>query len=305
MRIFVTGATGYIGGAVAVALIQSGHQVVGLAHNARAESTLAARGLSTVPGSLTDRSALQQGARGSDAVVHAGFARDVDFAEAVAVEHRALGTFLDEVEGSGKPFVYTSGVFTHQTAPVPESLDYDPHPAMAWRVDHEQLVIEASSTGVRSIVIRPSMVHGNGGSAIVTVQLDAARKSGSAVYVEPGTKAMSFVHVSDLAELYVAALDRAPGGTLMNAADGAAVSWRSLAEAVAVTVGPRCTAEGRDEEAVQEALGMAGGGLAAGALLDVGRAETLLGWRPTRPGVIEDVTSGSYRTEQRDTSSTT
>ena len=289
MNVFVTGATGYIGTAVVEALRVEGHDVSGLARSVEAATKLEAMGVEVVWGSLTELSALYRGARAADAVVHLGATGQEDQAE---VDTGAVSAMLNAVEGTGKPFVYTSGIWVlGDTGGRVADEDAPLHPAeiVAWRAEVEGTMREATAWGIRPIVLRPAVVYGRGGGTPGTF-VSAARKKGVVRYVGEGTQRWPFVHVDDLADLYVRALD-APAGTVLNAAAGHSLPVRDVAEAAAQANGAEVEAWPLEE--AREVLGAYADALALDQQVSAERARAL-DWKPSRPSVLDELRAGSY-----------
>lgn len=288
MRVFVTGATGYVGTAIVEALRSVGHGVVGLARSDDAAAKLQAAGADAMRGSLEDLDVLATGVREADAVIHAGATgrpgQD-------AVDTAAVGAMLDALEGSGKPFLYTSGLWVLGDTGdrvADEDAPLRPTTIVAWRADVERQVIGAAKRGVRSVVMRPGVVYGRGGGTPGTF-VSSARRKGVVRYVGDGRQRWAFVHVDDLAELYLLALD-APAGTVLNAA-GPSIPVHRVAETAAAANGAR--AEAWPLEEARAVLGTYADALALDQQVSAERARSL-GWTPSRPSVLDELRTGSY-----------
>ncbi len=289
MRVLVTGATGYIGSAVAEVLSGAGHTVVGLARSREAEAELARRGHETVSGDLRHPRTLAAAAASSDGVVHTAVTQDADMGPC---EQASVRVFLEALSGSNRPFIYTSGVWVYGSAPpggmLVEESPTDPVAIFDWRPALEQEVLSAASAGVRSIVIRPAMVYGRGGGPLN--QFGEMAHDGAPRYVGDGANHWALVHVDDLAELYLLALDSAPPGTLVNAARGEPVPVRELA--AAATAGGRFRSPPAPWPLTEAAATL--GPAVAEALtrnhrMSGQRAERLLGWRPPPRAPLEEL----------------
>jgi nucleoside-diphosphate-sugar epimerase len=283
MRVFVTGATGYVGRAVAEALRAAGHGVAGLARSDEAAARLEAAGCAALRGSLADADVLARGAREADAVIHLAATGGADQA---AVDTAAVHAVLDALVGSGKPFLYTSGIWVlgpTGDAVADEDAPANPAALVAWRPAVERAVVDAAARGIRSVVIRPGVVYGRGGGTPGGF-IAAGRKKGVVRYVGDGRQRWPFVHVDDVADLYVLALD-APAGTVLNAA-GPSLPVREVAEAAARATGAR--AEAWPLEDARARLGPYADALALDQQVSAERARAL-GWRPSRPSVLEEV----------------
>jgi nucleoside-diphosphate-sugar epimerase len=251
LNVFLTGATGYIGGAVADALLAEGHSVVGLARSDEAARRLTAKGIIPFHGDLNSPANLAKAAMESDGVIHAGTTNDG------RIDQEAVRAMLDALRASGKPFLYTSGIWVlGETGGkvADETWPVNPAALVAWRPGVEQLVLAAARTGVRSIVIRPGIVYGRGGG-IAADFVKFARETGAARYVGTGDNHWPLIHVEDLADLYCCALENATPGTLIHATDGSAYRVREIAEAASFGAGAGGRTESWPLEEARQALG--------------------------------------------------
>ncbi len=293
MRVFVTGATGYVGISIVEALRSAGHGVVGLARSDDAAAKLAAKSAEVLSGSLEELDVLARGAREADAVIHAGATGKPG---QDAVDTAAVGAMLDALEGSGKPFIYTSGLWVlGDTGDRVADDDAPLHPAaiVAWRADLERAVLDAARRGIRSLIVRPGVVYGRDGGTPGTF-VSSARRKGIVRYVGDGRQRWAFVHVDDLADLYVLALD-APAGTVLNAVSGPSIPVRQVVDAAAEANGAR--AEAWPLEDARAVLGVYADALALDQQVSAERARSL-GWTPSRPSVLDELRTGSYVVQQ-------
>ena len=289
MRVFLTGATGYIGSAVAAALRNAGYAVVGLARSEDQVGMLAAQGLGAHRGDLRDPASLAAGARSADAVTHTGMAAGAD---AGAVDRAAIEAILRELAQFNRPFVYTSGCWILGNTGdriADEDTPLDPAAVVAWRPAVEQMVLAAASRGVQGVVLRPAMVYGRGGGSVAEF-VQSAREHGAARMVGGGENRWTFVHAEDLADLYVRTLS-APSGTLLYAAHGPAVRVREVAEAASRAAGAGGKVEAVPIKEARKTMGPVADALALDQQISGERAKQLLGWRPHAPGVLEELTS--------------
>ncbi len=286
MKVLLAGTTGYVGSAAAGALRGAGHEVVGLARSDEAAARLEADGFPVRRGDLADPGSVAEAVAGTEAVVHAAaLAGDADAAAVRAV--------LAMLEGTGKTLVYVSGAWVLGNtgdAVADEDAPTDPAALVAWRPAVEREVIAAAGRGVRSVVVRPAVVYGRGGGIPASL-VRSARRKGVVRYVGDGRQRWSFVHVDDLADLLVLALE-APPGTLLHAAAGPALPAREVAEAAAEPAGAR--AEAWPLDAARTTLGDFADALALDQQVSGDRARRLLGWRPRRAGVLWELREGSY-----------
>ena len=296
MHVFLTGATGYLGGAVATRLLAAGHRVTGLARTADAGHRLAGLGVEPVLGDLADHDVLRRAAADADAAVNAATAYSPDRGE---LERAAVQVMLRALPRGGT-FVYTSDQLIYgDTGPEPADEDrpLDPPPFLTWRPQVEQDVLRAD--GLRGVVLRPVAVYGHAGNQLFPGWIASARRRGHAPYVGTGTRRWSLVHVDDVADGYLAALERAPAGAVLNLAAEPPVALRELADAVAAAAGVAGGAVSAPLDEVTEVFGP------AAQLLDTvdlvaspARARTALGWTAVRPGVLDDLRTGSYRSAE-------
>lgn len=241
MKVFVTGATGYIGGSVAERLIASGHQVVGLVRSSESISLLKDHGIESVLGNLDDQEILTKAAQASEAVIHAASA---DHAGAVLTLIAALertGKTLICTTGSGIAADSAAGEYAASAALTDDSY-FEPVPFRRPRVAVNRLVREAAiDKGIRSIVICPSMIYGKGlglqpNSDQLPKLMALSKQLGAGVYFGKGLNRYSNVHIEDLADLYLLALEKAPGGSFFFAENGHA-SFKEIAEMISRSLG--------------------------------------------------------------------
>ncbi|MBD1877194.1 NAD-dependent epimerase/dehydratase family protein [Nodosilinea sp. FACHB-131] len=294
MNVLLTSATGYIGSAVARALQAKGHRVVALARSAATVQRLESSGIRPHWGDLTDRESLRQAATQVDAVIHTAATNDAAMAK---VDRQAVETLLAALAGTQKPFIYTSGIWvmgnTGATV-ADETFPLNPPPLVAWRPGVEDLVLAAAEQGVRSLVIRPALVYGYSGG-LLAMLTQAGQSQGAVPVIGAGHHAWSFVHVDDLAMLYVAAMEQAPAGTVLIGASGESVAMGqvALAAAEAVGIGERVQRLSLDE--ARQTWGDLADALALDQRVSGDRARHLLNWVPVAPSVLTELTQGSYR----------
>ncbi len=289
MTVFLTGATGYIGGAVARALQQAGHSVIGLARSDEAAGRLHLKEITVHHGDLASPDSLIPAASASDAVIHAGATGNG------LLDHAAVSAMLDAMAYSGKPFLYTSGVWVlgntngllaDETAPL------NPAALVAWRPAMEQMVLAAANIGIRTIVIRPAIVYGNG-DGILAEMVYSAREHGAVRYVGDGSNRWPLVHVEDLADLYVRALE-APAGTLLHAADASAHRVTEIAEAASLGAGAKGRIKSWPLDEARKTLGAYADALILDQQVSAEKAKATLGWKPRPDAILEDLRTGSY-----------
>jgi nucleoside-diphosphate-sugar epimerase len=295
MKILVTGATGYLGSAIAERLRNSKakHEVSGLARSAESAAKLAAAGITPVRGDFADPASVADAARVADGVVSTATASDP------AVDVPAIDAILGALAGTDKPFVYTSSIWIYGNTGdtmIDELTPVNPPEFSAWRVAVDDRVRKASRAGLRSIVIRPTIVYGRGGG-IPADLVESARVRGAARYVGTGKNWWPFVHVDDLADLYLLAVEHAPGGLLFIASSGASQRVENVAAAASRGAGTEGRTESWSLEEARKELGSYADGLVLDQQASGKRAEQMLGWRPERPSVLAELEHGSYVTE--------
>jgi nucleoside-diphosphate-sugar epimerase len=290
LKIFLTGASGYIGGAVANALLAAGHSVTGLARSEETAGRLSARGIAPVRGDLHSPASWSKAAGESDGVIHAGTTNDG------RIDQEAVRAMLDALRDSGKPLLYTSGIWVlGDTAGkiADETWPTNPAALVAWRPGVEQLVLAAARSGLRSIVIRPGVVYGDGGG-IPADFVKSARETGAARYVGNGENRWPLVHVDDLADLYARAFQHAVPGTLLLATDDSAYAVREIAEAASFGAGAGGRTESWPLEEARKTLGAYADALVLDQLVSSEKARSMLGWRVRASSLIEDLRHGNY-----------
>ncbi len=293
MQIFIVGATGYIGSAIASALLAHGHRARGSARSEEAARKLRGAGVDPVKSDVTQPETLTAAAAGADGVVYAVQYQGNDGAR---VESAALRALAGALEGSNKPLVYTSGVWLYGSTGervADEDAPHNPTPLVVHRPQLERIVLDAADEGVRSVIIRPGDVYGrNGGMPAMWVQ--SARETGAARFVGDGANHWPMVHVDDLAELYVLALEKAPARSIYNAADETSFTVREMAAAASSGAGRNGAVAAWPLEEARRQLGPFADALALDSRVASDRARKELGWRTRSSSILDDLRSGSY-----------
>ncbi|HEX8494307.1 MAG TPA: SDR family oxidoreductase [Pyrinomonadaceae bacterium] len=292
MKVLLTGATGYIGSVVAERLLAAGHEVIGLARSDEAARKLEASGVRPLRGDLQDSEVLTRAARVADGVIHTASTGDANAPQADA---QAVAVILDALEGTSKPFIYTSGVWVMGNTNdrvADEETPLDPTPLVAWRPAIEQRVLAASERGVRSIVLRPAMVYGRGGGSVGEM-IQSGRQKGVVRFVGTGENRWSLIHVEDLADLYVKALEKAPPATLLMVAAGPSMTVLEIAEAAARAADVDGHIESWPIEQARERLGPYADALVLDQQVSAEKAMRLLDWTPRAPSLLEELSQGS------------
>jgi nucleoside-diphosphate-sugar epimerase len=295
MRVFITGATGFIGSAIVRELQEAGHHVVGLARSDASAAALAGTGAEVLLGSLEDVDSLRTGAAGSDGVIHTAYIHDFSDIEAAArTDLRAVDTLASALEGSGRPLVIPSGTASLPVGRVVTERDEpDPGSAGKHRIPSEKLALSFAERGVRSSVIRlaPS-VHGQGDHGFVPMVIDAARRTGVSAYVAEGTNRWPAVHRLDAARLFRLALETAPARSVLHGVVEEGVRIRGIAEVIGRQLELPVRSISPDQ--AREHFGFLAGFLAADIPASSALTRELMGWEPTQPGLIEDLEQSHY-----------
>jgi nucleoside-diphosphate-sugar epimerase len=294
MRVFVTGASGFIGSAVVRGLIGAGHEVVGLARSEASAAAVESAGASVLRGSVEDLDSLRRGAEQADGVIHAAYIHDFSQMEnAAAADRRAIETFGGVLEGSNKPLVFTTGaalaapgrVATEDDRPDPETAG---HP----RAVSEQVGLALADRGVRVSVVRPgASVHGEGDHGFVPFLIGVARSKGVSGYIGDGSNRWPVVHRLDTALLYRLALEQAPAGSVLHAV-AESVPTRDIAEVIGRHLDLPVVSIGREDAA--EHFGWMARFWGLDAPASSALTQERMGWTPEHVGLIEDLEQGHY-----------
>lgn len=295
MRVFVTGASGFIGNAVVPELVTAGHEVLGLARSETSASVVKNLGASVHRGDLDDLDGIREAAAAADGVIH--LANKHDWARPEVsnqAERAAVDTISQTLAGSGRPFVLAAGLAGFGLdRPVTE---HDVNPAVgpdSPRGGAENLALEYVDRGVRVVSARFSpTVHGQDDRGFVAALAGAARRRGASVYPGDGQNRWSAVHRSDAARLVRLSLEHAPAGSVLHAVAEEGVPVRHIAEALAARLGVPATPAPAEE--IADALPFIGRLLAADMSATSKITRDLLDWTPTGPILIEDIAAGHY-----------
>jgi nucleoside-diphosphate-sugar epimerase len=307
MRIFVTGASGWIGSAVVVELLGAGHQVVGLARSPQSADALKSAGVDVRLGDLDDLDVLASTAAESDGVIHLAFKHDVafsgNFQGAADADRKAVETMAETLVGSDRPFVLASGLLGLTPVAGRVTTEQDGHPGdpsvqglpdgPRTRWETAEYVLSLASRGVRSSIVRlPPTNHGVGDNGFLTTIVNTARSSGVSGYIGDGANRWPAVHRLDSAKLFRLAAEKAPAGSTLHPVQDEGVAIRDIAEVIArhlnipeTSIAPEDAAEhftwmahfiGMDSPASGEFT------------------KELLDWTPVQPGLIADLDEGHY-----------
>ncbi len=293
MRVFITGAAGFIGTATTQELIANGHEVVGLARSDANAGALKKMGAEVHWGTLQDLDSLKEGAKNADGVIHCAFIHDFSkFMENGQIDRHAIEAMGSVLEGTNKPFIVTSG--TGLIAPgvtVTEDMRRDDG-GFAPRVS-EQTGLAFASRGVRAMAIRLPQVHGEPGKAgLISYLVESARAKGTAVYVGEGKERWAAAHRMDVVRLYRLALEKGAANAIYHAVGEEGVAMREIVEIVGRGLNVPV------KSIKQEEAGDYYGPLAMFAGLDMPASSALtqqwLGWKPKEIGLLEDIGQPGY-----------
>jgi nucleoside-diphosphate-sugar epimerase len=303
MRVFVTGASGWIGSALVPELIDAGHQVTGLARSDASAAALAKAGAEVQLGTLDDLDVLRGAAATSDGVVHLAFQHDIAFSggfeSAASADRRAVETFGDALAGSGRPLVIASGTLGLTPGRVATERDgHGPAPAEVGRGpqlrrETAELTLSLADRGVRSSVLRlPPTVHGDGDHGFMASIVGIARGSGVSGYLGDGSNRWPAVPRLDAAHLFRLAVEQAPAGSTLHAVADEGVPIRAIAGVIGRHLGVPVAAIPAGEAAVH--FSWLAGFIGLDSPASSALTRELLGWQPAQPGLIEDLDKGHY-----------
>jgi nucleoside-diphosphate-sugar epimerase len=304
MRVFVTGASGWIGSAVVPELIGAGHQVTGLARSAASAAALTAAGAAVQRGTLDDLDSLRSAAAASDGVIHLAFKHDIAFSggfqDAADADRRAVETFGEALAGSGRPLVIASGILGAAPGRVATELDARSMDAAAHlpggpqtRMATALMTLSLASRDVRSSVVRlPPTVHGEGDNGFMATLVGVARAQGVSGYIGDGANRWPATHRLDAAHLFRLALERAPAGSVLHAIADEGVPIRAIAEVIGRHLNLPLAAIAPADAG--EHFGWLGSFLAIDSPASSVLTRELLDWQPAQPGLIDDLGKGHY-----------
>jgi nucleoside-diphosphate-sugar epimerase len=298
MRVFVTGASGWVGSAVVPELIEAGHEVTGLARSDASAGALAAAGARVRRGSLDDIDSLRAGAAEADGVIHLAFKHDFgDFATAGAADLTAVQAMGDVLAGSGRPLVITSGtLMLAMIAPGrlgTEDIVAGPELAAAPRIGSELAALALPERGVRTSIVRLSpTVHGAGDRGFVPRLIDIARDKGVAAYVGDGANRWPAVARLDAARLFRLALEKAPAGSVLHAAGDPGIPFLDIAGTIGRQLDVPVTSISADE--ADGHFGFLGSFVQLDNPVSAELTRRRMGWQPAHPGLIADLEEGHY-----------
>ena len=296
MKVFVTGATGYIGGSVSTRLLERGDTVIGLARSDEAAAALKKRGIEPLMGDINAYTPFVEVAKRVDAVINAANSDNAFVVHALLDGLKGSGKTLIQTSGSSVVGAYDNGEASENT--FDEDTPFTPQPEKAMRVAIDEQVLDATEHDIRTIVIRPTLIYGRGlGVAATSIQLprliDVARKAGVPRHVGRGENIWGHVHIADVVSLYLLALDKAEPGSLFYAENGEA-SFKAVTQSIGRMLGlGEKTQDWPIGEAV-EALGP-GAYLSFGSNSRVrGKRSRALGWQPQGRPLFDEIENGVY-----------
>src|ERR1700732_1087253 len=292
MRVFVTGATGFIGTAVVRELIDLGHQVLGLARSDAAAKSLVAAGAGVHRGSLEDLDSLRSGAADADGVIHTAFIHDFsNYVPAAEADRRAIETLRGALAGSDRPLIVTSGTLLAQRQGSLASEEDAPNPSFPRKSEESALALAAH--GVRASVLRlPPSVHGSGDHGFVPRLISIAREKGVSAFISDGLSRWPAVHRLDAANLYRLALEKDSVAARYHGVADEGIPTREIAEVIGRHLNVPVVSKSREEAAdhfgwIALFFGMDGPASSS-------QTQERLGWRPVQPGLIADLNAEHY-----------
>jgi nucleoside-diphosphate-sugar epimerase len=306
MKVFVTGASGYIGSGIVRELLAAGHQVLGLARSDTSAASLAAASAEVHRGHLNDLDSLRNGAAAADGVIHLAFIHDFsdfDLRGAAQADLHAIETIGAALEGSGKPFVITSGTLMLTFFLPPGRLgtekDVADPESVAPRIASENATIALARHGVRSSIVRLApTVHSEWDKhGFVPTLIDIARAKGMSAYVGDGSNRWPAVYMPDAAHLFRLALEKAPAGSVLHGAGEEGVPFREIAEAIGQQLKLPVVSIAAEEAGAH--FGFLSAFVPADNPTSNVLTRELLGWQPEGPGLIADIQQGHYFNHER------
>jgi len=292
MRIFVTGATGFVGSAVVAELIRAGHQVLGLVRSDAGAASLTAAGAEAHRGSLEDPDSLRSGAANSEGVIHTAFIHDfLNYGASVEADRRAIETLGNVLAGSGRPLVVTSGsLLLQRQGPLATEKDES---APNFPRKSEAAGLATASHGVRASVVRlPPSVHGDGDHGFVPHLIAIAREKGVSAYIGDGANRWPAVHRLDAAQLYRLAVEKGIAGARYHGIADQGVPFREIAEAIGRRLNVPAVSKSAEEAAEHFGWIANFAGIDCPASSD--ETQQQLGWRPTHASLLADIDRPAY-----------
>ncbi len=298
MRIFVTGASGWIGSAVVTDLLAAGHEVLGLARSDASAEAVTAAGADVRRGDIGDLDVLRAAAGEADGVVHLAFRHDVaftgDFETAVNSDMAAIEALGEALAGTDRPLAIAAGVAGLKPGDLATERDTGrPGPGPGGRVLNERAALALADRGVRSMSVRfAPTVHGDGDNGFMTMIVGADRSAGAAAYIGDGNNRWPAVHRSDAARLVRLGIETAPAGSVLHAVGEEGVATRDIAGAIGRGLDLPVTSITPEDAEAQ--FGFLAGFLAIDMPASSALTRDLLSWEPSGPGLVADLEQGHY-----------
>ncbi len=283
-----------MGSVVAEKLRAKGHDVIGLACSDSAATHLEERGIRVYRGELLDQNSMESAARFCDAVIHTASHNDV---HSEKTDKATVEAVLRALEGTNKPFLYTSAVWVlgpTGDCMADEDSPVNPLHLVKWRCEVERMVVDGKNRGVRTIVIRPGIVYGRGQGIPAMFVRKPARFDAIIHFVGDGNTRWPVVHVEDLAELYVLAMERGPAGSILHGVDSPSVRVKDIVQAALQGSNEHRALEAWDLEEARRHMGPFADALMLDQQVSSEKTKALVGWRPKKRTIREEFLRGSY-----------
>jgi nucleoside-diphosphate-sugar epimerase len=292
MRVFVTGATGFIGSAIVQELIGAGHQVLGLARSDAGGKSLAAAGADVHRGWLEDLDSLRRGTAAADGVIHTAFIHDFsNYAAAAETDRRAIETLGATLAGSDRPLIVTSGTLLVQRQGRLATEDDTPDSSFPRKSEEAVLAMAVRNVNV-SVVRLPPSVHGDGDHGFVPALIGIARQKGASAYVGDGKNRWPAVHRLDAAHLFRLAIEKASAGAKYHGVADEGVPFRDIADVIGRHLNVPVVSTSPEQAA--DHFGWLAHFVSVDCPASSAQTQHWLGWRPKRPGLIPDIDRPSY-----------
>ena len=292
MKVFVTGASGFIGSQVVKQLISGGHRVLGLARSEGSAKSLASAGAEVHRGTLEDIDSLRSGAAASEAVIHLGFIHDFSkFAENSEIDRRAIGALGDTLAGTNRPLIVTAGIGPRPEGRVATEDTPPMHNPRMPRLSEETALAQVEK-GVRVSVMRLPQVHDPYKQGLIHWLIATAREKKVSAYIGDGLNRWAAAHVSDVALLYRLVLEKGTAGTCYHAVGEEGVSLRAIAEALGHVLKVPVVSQSPEEAAAH--FGMMAGFVGAHMPASSALTQQWMDWHPKGPGLIADLEEGKF-----------